>query len=181
MSEHVSSESIVDYIAGDLAGPDGARFEDHLFACEACAAATAGLVETAGALGPVLRGGKTRVVATEGLLGQLERQGVRLRHYHVEPGGRIECSAALEDVFVVAHYAADFTGLRQVDVLVTDEGGATLAHMKDVPVDPAAKTLHMLIRSDFLRKTPSGNHHVRLVSGDRTLARYLFLHTAPSQ
>jgi Putative zinc-finger len=179
-TEHVSTESILDYIVGDLADPEGAALEEHLFVCEACAAATAELVETARALGPALESGKTRVVATEGLLAQLERQGVRLRHYHVDPGGRIQCTVAGEDVFVVAHYTADFAGLERVDVLVTDEGGVTLTHMKDVPVDPTAKTLHMLIRADFLRRMPSGEHHVRLVSGDRTLARYLFSHTAPA-
>jgi hypothetical protein len=176
MRAHPSAAQLVDYLARDEA--DGPALEDHLFACDDCAQRLSELAATADAVANAVAGGKVRAVGTDALIARLEERGVRLRHYRVEPGGRIECAVAADDVFVVAHYGADFGGVAQVDVVVTDDAGAVLARMERVPVPPDARSLPVLIRGDFLRRTAGGDHHVRLLAAEREVARYTFAHTA---
>jgi hypothetical protein len=176
MTSHLSTAQLVDYLAADES--DGAAIEDHLFDCDACAGQLAELAATADAVARALASGKARAVATATLIARLEERGVRLRHYRVEAGGRIECAVAADDVFVVAHYGADFGAVATVDVVVTDDTGAVLTRMAEVPVAPGARTLPVLIRGDFLRRAPGGDHLVRLLAGDREIARYTFAHTA---
>jgi hypothetical protein len=175
MTAHVSTETLVDYLAGD---GDADALEEHLFECDACAAAADELAATADGVALALAHGKARVRATAALLARLEHDGTQLRHYHVAPGGRVDCRVAADDRFVVAHYGADFSGVERVDVLVTDAGGAVLARMVDVPVGPEARALPVLIRGDVLRRMPSGDHHVLLSAGDRVVAEYVFAHEA---
>jgi hypothetical protein len=172
MTGHIPTTALVDYLAGD--GSD--EIEEHLFECEACAAAAADLAAIADGVARAMADGKARVVGNAELIARLEADGARLRHYHVAPGERLECYVAEDDLFVVAHYAADFTGVDRVDIVVTDEAGGLILSLRDVPVGPGCRVLPVLIRGQALRQAPAGDHHVRLLAGERVVAEYIFAH-----
>jgi hypothetical protein len=176
MTDHLSREAIVDWLSGGMADAEGAALEEHLFDCDACSLVATRLEEVAAGVRDLVASGKTGAIATDALLAKLEANGVGLRHYSVEPDGVVECSVGRDDVFIVAHYNADFTGVERITIVATKENGVVLRRMEDVPVAPGARAVHVLLRGDFLRKMPSGTHTVTLSSGERILARYTFSH-----
>jgi hypothetical protein len=178
VSGHPNAEALVDYVAAALPEGQESALEEHLFECDACGATASALAQLGEAVRAAIAGGKTGLFATDALLAELERSGVPLRHYSVDPGGRVDCTVAAEDVFIVAHYSADFTGAPRVTVVVTKDEGVELRRMEDLPVPPGARTLHVLIRADSLRRLPSGTHTVTLHAEGRVIARYTFSHSA---
>ena len=176
MSAHPTMDALLDYVAGDPKPDEDAPLEEHLFECEACAATAAALAQVGDGVRAAVASGRTGLVASEALLAKLEEAGVRLRHYEVEPGGEIDCTVAAEDVFVVAHYSADFSGVEQV-TLVAKKGDQELRRMEGIRVPPGARTLHVLLRGDFMRTLPTATHTVTLSSGEHVVAEYTFSHT----
>jgi hypothetical protein len=178
VSTHPKPELLVDYLASDLSREDEARLEEHLFDCDACSAIAAELSSVGAGVRTAIAEGKAGIVATDSLLAMLEERGVVLRHYSVEPGGRLECTVGAEDAFVVAHYSADFTGVDRVTVVARTMAGAEIRRLEDIPVGPGTRTVHVLLRGDQLRMRPSGTHLVTVRAGDRIIAEYTFNHTA---
>ncbi len=178
MSTHPKPDAIVGYLAADLPDDEQAALEEHLFECDACAETASELSGVALAVRGAVGQGKAIFAATEALVAQLEARGVTLRHYRMEPGARVECTVGADDVFVVAHYSADFTGVDEVTVIVTNAQGAETRRMERVAVPPGARTLRVLLRGDLLRRMPTGTNTVTLHAGDRIVAQYTLSHTA---
>ena len=114
---HVGLATLFDYWTADLAADDEQALEEHVFACDACARR----LETSGALVRAIpqgigRRGGIRLCVTRGLLEQLERDGLVLRHYRVRLGDAVQCSVGATDDMLVTWIAGDFDGVERVTV-----------------------------------------------------------------
>jgi hypothetical protein len=178
LSAHPKREALIDYVVAETPEGDEGALEEHLFDCDDCSNAAAELAKVGDAVRAAVSAGKAGKFATEGLLRTLEAAGVGLRHYHLHPGGRFECTVGASDVFVVVHYTADFTDVERVTLVALRDDGSLIRRMEDIPVPAGAKALHVLLRGDMLRKLPTATHTVTLSDGDRIVAKYTLSHTA---
>jgi anti-sigma factor RsiW len=151
--------TLVDYWFGDLPREEEAAFEEHLFGCDECTAKVAQLVALGGAVRAAWREGAVRAVISHALFDVMKGQGLRLREYPMAPGGRVNCTIAASDDFVV-----------------TDAG-----RFEDVPFDAAAGEVLMCPAPAALKRRGAFTHSVSLVAvedaGERVLGEYTFFHS----
>jgi hypothetical protein len=167
--------TLVDYWFGDLPREEEAAFEEHLFGCDECTAKVAQLVALGGAVRAAWREGAVRAVISHALFDVMKGQGLRLREYPMAPGGRVNCTIAASDDFVVSRLSAPLENVRRVD-LVTDAG-----RFEDVPFDAAAGEVLMCPAPAALKRRGAFTHSVSLVAvedaGERVLGEYTFFHS----
>lgn len=121
---------------------------------------------------------------SKGFLDTMRAQGLRVREYQVEPGGRVECTIKAEDDAVVSRVRAPLAGVKRLDALWRIEVGGRVeeSRLEDVPFDPASgEVLQLPVAADRLRKMPAHTATMRLVAvedkGERELGEYVFAHT----
>jgi anti-sigma factor RsiW len=181
MSPHPSREEMIDYLAGDLADEDAARFEDHLFECDECSVATDELRTTADGVRALVAAGKVAMAASPALLERLEKEGVRVRHHRAGPRGPVPCWVARDDDYIASHLPGDFTGLESVDIVTIRADGVEMRRVRGVPVGRGATEVTMLIAGDVIRSFPSMTFRYVLLAGERVVADYVFEHRADWQ
>src|SRR5262249_53954370 len=127
-------ETLVAYWAGDLATADNDEIEEHLFACDACARASAriaAITERLRALVPP--------IVTRSIVDALRARGHRVDDNVVAPEVRSHVVFAGQD-FIIHHLSgmalADAARVR-VSVRV-EESGEVLVEQPDAPFDAAA-------------------------------------------
>jgi hypothetical protein len=181
----VSSEVIVDYWARALPADESERLEAHVFECDDCARRWQSMRALAGAIGEVVtRRGGAQLALTPRIAARLEASGLKLRTYRAGPGAITACSVDADDDLVVSWLSAELTGIDRID-LVSTSGGRELHHVQDLPIDRAAGRIGYALSGEVLRTWPSMKIEVRLLavekSGTRTIASYVFDHTAFSR
>lgn len=174
-------EVLVDYWSGAATTEEAERLEEHVFECDACIGRLAGVARLAEGVARVARRrGGLRLALTETLVDRLAADGLRIRHYHLAPGGSVACTVAPDDDLVVAHVSGEFPEDRRLDVVVFEHGKEILRTL-DVPVDRKAGTLVYAISGDLARTFPKVTHPVKVfaVEGDSSqeLFSYTFNHT----
>lgn len=175
----LESEVLLDYWLGDTGEIDSERIEEHLLGCEACAESLRKLVELGEGVGRLAREGAVQVVLTPSFLAKAVRAGRRTREYRVAPGGRVQCTVTPEDDWVVAHLAADFTGVSRVDLVSTIDG-QNEERLQDIPVGPGVRELILAPSMPFLRRLGTVELRMRLLAregeSERVLGEYTFAH-----
>jgi hypothetical protein len=174
-------EVLVDYWAGAAPTEEAERVEEHAFACDACSSRLAGVARLADGVSRVAtRRGGLRLAVTETLLDQLAADGLRMRHYHLAPGGSVACTVAPDDDLLVAHVSGDFPEGKRLDVVVYEHGKEILRTI-DAPVDRKAGKLVYTISGNLARTFPKMTHPVSVfaVEGDSSeeLCSYTFNHS----
>jgi hypothetical protein len=177
MNDHPSPDTLVDYLAGELAGDDQTALEDHLFECRACARAADALGATADAVRTTVAAGKAAMSASGALIERLEQDGMKIRHNHARPGDTVPCSVGADDDYVATHLCADFTGIDQVDVVTVRFDGVEMRRIANVPVGPGSAEVTVLTRADRIRSMPTVRFQYRLLSNETLIAEYTFHHT----
>jgi hypothetical protein len=174
--------TLVDYWAGELAADEAAQAEEHLFACAACSGALGWVAVLAGAVGPLVRRGRVPLLLTPALFERLGRDGVRLRHHDVDPGGRTACTAGPDDDLLVTWLRGDFRAGERVDLEFLDPGGSFAQRVEDVPVYHEHGSVALAERADVIRAAPIPVYVMRLhgvsPAGERTIGEYTLVHTA---
>jgi hypothetical protein len=178
VSDHPPRESLVDYLAGELAGDEQTALEDHLFECGECARVADGLGATADGVRAVVTAGRLVLAATPDLVERLERDGLQVRHNRPLPGAVVPCSVAAEDDYVASHLPGDFTGVDEVEVVAVRADGVEMRRIPGVPVGPHTTEVTVLTRADRIRAMPTMTFRYRVLSGERVIAEYTFSHTA---
>lgn len=186
MASHPDFEALAAWWLGELAAAEAEALEAHLFECAACARRGEALAALAGGIRAAVRGNRFRAVISASFLEMMKAQGMRLREYAVEPGGRVSCTIRAEDDAVVSRLRAPLAGVKRLDVLqrVVVRGAEVHAsRIEDVPFDPVAgEVLHVPLAGSELKKMPDHVATTTLVAvdeqGERRLGEYTFVHSA---
>ena len=129
-AEPIPFETLVLLWSGELEADAAERVEEHLFACDACAAASTRLDRVMDSLL-----GQIPPVLSRTLRDQLEARGLSIKDLAFESGtrGRFVFDAEL-DLMVLA-LRADLTSARRVDVEIADPDGRVHFAFAHVPFD----------------------------------------------
>jgi len=163
----------------ELDAAEADAVEEHLFSCELCTARLRQLIRLRGAVRGALPDGEFGTVVTAQFIRGLTDSGKRIREYRLPPGGSVLCTIAPQDDFVVSHLEAPLDGVRQLDLVIEDDGGTyRLAH---VPFDAATNEITYVPPVALLRRLGHATQRMRLLAvtlGDeRVLGEYTFNHS----
>ena len=175
----IADERLIDYWTGDLPVDDGATLEEHLFSCAACSARLEEVASVAGGVAALARQGRISGVISRGLLNRLQRDGVRVRQFTLDPGETVPCAAFPGDDVVVTSLHANMAGVRAVSLRVTGPGGTVFGAIDDIPVPVAATGILRATPGALVRSLPSQQMRLTLRSADDAaiLGEYVLEHT----
>ena len=180
----------------DLHGPDGEatllawwldelpeaeanEFEEHLFACDDCAARLESLLGLRGSVKQALLGARFATAVSPGFLQQMRESGLRLREYRVPAGGSVACTIAPEDDLIVSRLEASLAGVRQLD-LIFDDGG-TQHRAAHIPFDAASGEVTVIPPVALIRGWKTATQRMRLVAvnlgAEQVIGEYTFNHS----
>ena len=175
----IADERLIDYWAHDLPDADVSAVEEHLFSCADCSARLEAVASVAGGVAALARQGRISGIISRALLNRLQRDGVRIRQYTLDPGETVPCAAFPEDDVVVTAMNADLTGRRTVSLTVTGHGGMPLGTLDDVPVSASSGGVLWANPGALVRSMPSQQLHLTLRSADgaQVIAEYVLDHS----
>lgn len=179
----LTDDDLLDYQTHALADPDAERVEQHLFACAACAARLDAIASLGKGLASLVRRGRVSGIVSRALLNRVQRDGVRVRLFSLEPGERVPCAAFPDDELVVVSLHADFSAAESVSLLVTGPDEIVIGRLTDVPVARADVEIFWATPGDFVRQIPTARLRLTLTSEGPdalVLGEYELDHTALS-
>ncbi len=173
----VTFETLVAWWTGDLAADQADRVEEHLFTCDACAAASARLAKLAAGLREHLP-----PVISHAHRDRLLAKGARIRVTPVDAGVDARAPFGLDVDFLVHALRADLSRAERVDVEVVMQERSEPLLLEAVPFD--AKTGEVLIccqrHFQHLSATdPTFRVHVVEGGQRRRVGDYLVVHEWP--
>ena len=174
---------LADYWLADLSATEEDAVEQHLLSCDNCSQLLAEVIDLAGGIRAVARRGTLRIVVTSAFLDRLAREGLRVREYRVDAGGRVACTVTADDDLVIGRLVAPLGGVGRVDLALCDAEGREQERLHDIPVNAPANEVVVTAPIDVLRALPASVRRYRLIAveagGERLLGEYTFEH-APS-
>jgi hypothetical protein len=179
-TERLDAAILADYWNGLLSEEEGARVEEHVFACEECSGRLAEVQAMAEGVRALT--GSLMTVVSERLLDQAVRHGLHVRRYDPPAGGSVECTVAAEDDFLVGGLAADLSSANRLDLSLCDPAGNEQTRLVDIPFDPGASGVIWQMSITFAKAAPTSAMVARLIdvreAGEETLlGEYRFNHT----
>lgn len=180
-SAPLSAAACLDYWIGDLSPEVERKAEEHLMGCRDCSARAERVGRLALAVRGLARPGGVLLCLTSALLERIERDGVRVRHYRVDPGGVVACTAGPEDDLLAMRLGGDFRPEERVDLVFEEAPAGVAARREDVPVDHARGEVLFVEPGDVLRPLPAVVAVIRLygvsAAGTREIGHYTLHHT----
>ena len=173
----IADERLIDYWAGDLPRADGPAIEEHLFSCADCSARLEAVASVAGGVAALARQGRISGVISRAMLNKLQRDGVRVRQFTLDPGETVPCAAFPGDDVVVTSLNANLSGVQSVSLRVTGPGDTLFGAIDDIPVPAAATGVLWVTPGAFVRSMPSQQLRLTLRSADAVLGEYVLEHT----
>lgn len=178
----IPDATLVDYWACDLAD-DGAagRVEEHLFACVDCSRRLDSLATFASGLATLVRRGRISGIVSRALLNRMQRDGLHVRMYSLEPGETVPCAVFPGDDLVVAALRADFSGVEAVTLTVTAPEESASGEIDDVPVSGPDGEVLWATPAAAVRQMPSMQLRLTLASAGAApveLGLYVLDHSA---
>jgi hypothetical protein len=169
-------ETLVALWSGDLPADQSQALEEHLFSCDACAAASDRLGRLVAGLRQVIP-----PVISHAQRDRLAASGQRLRHTPVQSGVDTDAHFAADVDLLIHVLKGDLAQAERVDVEVLDEQGVTFFEFPNVPFDGRAGEVLLACQRHFEHMTePSGDpvFHVHAVEGGvrRQVGRYFVRH-----
>lgn len=171
-----------DYWLSALAESEEEAVELHLLECGDCAGRLREVMSLAEGIGSLAREGSLRMVVSESYLERIARDGLRIREYTVEAGGRIECTVTAEDNLLIARLSTNLAGAKRVDLCLCDGHGIERMRLPDIPVRSGAGEVVYQESISFAKALPTDKLIVRMVAledegQERLLGEYAFSHT----
>jgi len=175
----IADERLIDYWTCDLPAADASSIEEHMFSCAECSARLDWVASVAGGVATLARQGRISGIISRALLNRLQRDGVRVRQFTLDPGETVPCAAFPGDDVVVTSLNANLAGVRAVSLRVTGPGDAPVGAIDDIPVPAAATGLLWATPGAFVRSMPSQQLRLTLRSADDAgvLGEYILEHT----
>ena len=176
--------TLLDYWARDLSdGNETERVEEHLFACGDCSARLQRLAALGPGLATLVRQGRVSGIVSRALLNRMQRDGIHVRMYSLEPGETVPCAVFPGDDLVVAALRADFSGVDAVTLSVSGPGDSPLSQLDNVPVSGPDAEVFWATPAAVVRRMTSMRLQLTLASAGATraeLGRYVLDHAAPT-
>jgi hypothetical protein len=174
-------DTLLGYWLGELPAPTEDAAEAHFIGCTACSRRVEQLARLGGTIWELVRRGRVSLGLTPALLARLERDGVRIRHHRVDPGGQTRCTAGPDDDLVAITLRGDFRAGERVDLVFLDAPEILAQRRVAVPVDLERGELIFAEPGDVIRALPALQATIRLYGagarGERTIGEYRLLHT----
>jgi len=171
--------ALVEYWFGELPQNEEERIEEHLLGCAQCSERLGDLARLGAGISSAFRSGEVRAVISPSFLEEMKQQGLRVREYHVAPGGSVNCTISAADDAVVGRLQALLEGATRVDLLYLVEQGEGL--LPDIPFEPAAGEVLFCPSAASLKVSPAHTATIRLLAvdeaGEHPIADYTFIHT----
>ena len=159
------AERLLEYALGELPADAAERFEEHLFACAACAERLEALESLRAAVSQAARAGEVALLADEDLLDRLARDGLTRREYRIPAGGTVLCQAGPEDL-VVVRLAGDVHGLRDLrlaaEFLDLERDSAVDLPEREVAADREREEVILVFPGEVIRGYPRSRWTMRL-------------------
>jgi len=177
----VSDDDLLEYWILAIDGSDAERMEDHLFSCADCAARLDAMASVGTGLRTLVKRGRVSGIISRSLLNRMQRDGVRVRQYSLEPGERVPCAAFPDDDLLVISMHAEFAGVETVTLSVTGPDDELIGRIAGVAVSSEDLEILWATPGDIIRQLPSTRVRLRVTSdapGDKTIAEYELDHTA---
>jgi hypothetical protein len=163
----------------ELPEAEANELEEHLFACDECAARLKDLLGLRESVQRALLDARFVTAVSPGFLQQIKESGLRIREYRVAAGGSVTCTIAPEDDLVVSRLEAPLAGVRQLD-LIFDDGG-TQHRAAHIPFDAASGEVTVIPPVAVIRGWKSATQRMRLVAvnlgAERVIGEYTFNHS----
>ncbi|HSC07677.1 MAG TPA: zf-HC2 domain-containing protein [Steroidobacteraceae bacterium] len=168
------------YWLGEMDEIAEARLEQHLFGCAECSGRIANLVNLTQAIRQQFREGRLgTTILTARFVQQLKDAGMRVREYHIQPGGSVNCTIAPDDDLVVSHLDAPLQDVGRLDFII--EGASWRHRLEDIAFDSASGKVVFAPSVAELRKLGVSTHRARLVAvspgEERVIGDYTFKHS----
>ena len=180
-SNHLSTDTLLDYWLDDSDAATTDAVDEHLIACAACGQSLDELIALGDGVRSAFRAGMVSGVATEAFVQRLAAQGLRVREYRLAHNGSVNCNVAPDDQLLVAHLALPLHGIERLSALTqfsTEPG--VLHEMPDIPFDPQAAGVLYIAPLARVRALPAHTMQLTLLAeepaGRREVARYTFHH-----
>lgn len=174
--------TLVGYWLGELDGAAEAQLEEHLFACAHCSDRLDELVQLGKAVCDITRSGDVQAITTPAFVKRLQRAGVRVREYRMQPGGSVMCTVTSQDDLVIAHLHAPLRDVQRLDVVLHDLTAGKIERLDDVAFDPVADEIILTPSMAELRQLDVATLRVELLAidaaGERVIGEYTFNHSA---
>ena len=175
-ADPIPFETLVDLWTGELAAVESV--EDHLFACDDCAAQSAQLDRLVGSLlyfvPPVL---------TRGLRDRLEERGLRILDMAFDPGAHGEAYFAADLDLLVFTLRAELANAQRVDLDVLDATGHVHFAFTGVPFDPVRGEVLIACQQHFRDYRSEGDPEFRIYAVEagtrRRVGSYIIKHVWP--
>jgi hypothetical protein len=164
---------------GDAQAAD--RVEEHLFSCGPCTARLQALVSLGGGLTTLVRQGRVSGIVSRAMLNRMQRDGLTVRMYSLEPGDTVPCCVYPADDVVVTALRADLSHVEAVTLSVTSADAALLERFEQVPASRPAGEVLWATPAAVVRQLPSMRLELILSSGAEgrpELGRYILEHSA---
>jgi hypothetical protein len=174
----LSFEALVDYLAGDLEAGEAARLEDHLFACDACAARA----ERLGDLVAALREAPMPVIP-HARLEAWRAAGLRVQETPIGDGEAVTVAFARGLDLLVHRLRGDLAGARRVDCAIGPVDGAPFAQLEHVPFDAVRGEILVACHRHYMEEFPPDTRFqvtVTDAAGGRRERTYIVHHLVPN-
>ena len=173
---------LADYWAAALPQSEEEVIEEHLFTCNECGEHLRQVIALAEGIRNLARSGSLTMVVSDAFLKQVADQGLRIREYSPPRGGRVECTVAADDDFLIGHLSADLTRAKRVDLCLCDERGTEQIRLADIPFASEAGGVSFQQSITYAKGAGSQTMIARLVSvgdegAEQTIGEYMFNHT----
>jgi anti-sigma factor RsiW len=106
--ERITLADFTEYAAGELPEAQAAAIEEHVFSCADCGARAAELDAIVRQIRPAVQSGEVGGFATDAILNQFAREGVRVRSYVLSPGAVVPCAVWDDDEMMALRLRGDF-------------------------------------------------------------------------
>jgi hypothetical protein len=179
----IGFETLVAYWLGEVPERSEATLEDHLFGCPHCSAELEHLAALAAGVRAAVEDGRVSLVVSGRFVDAMERAGLRLREYRLDPGGSVNCTIAADDDAVVSRIRAPLAGVKRLDLTRAIDGGERIQRITDIPFDVDTGEVIVIPPAAWLKAMPGFTMRMRLIDvreqGEVPIGEYTFNH-APS-
>jgi len=175
----IADERWLDYWTGAVPLEESAAIEEHLFSCAECSTRLEAVTSLGAGVAALARQGRITGIISRSLLNRLQRDGVRVRQYTLDPGETVPCAAFAGDDVIVTSLNANLAGVRAVSLSVRGAGGTPIGEIDDVPVSASAQGVMWATPGAIVRAMPSQLVHLTLRSADDAaiLGEYVLDHS----
>jgi hypothetical protein len=174
----ISDGALLDYWTHELAdGDETDRVEEHLFACGDCSARLERLSALGTGLAALVREGRVGGIVSRALLNRMQRDGLHIRMYSLEPGETVPCAVFPGDDLVVTVLRADFSDVEAVTLSVTGPGDSPFSQVDNVPVSGTNREVLWATPAARVREMPSQLTLASAGAAHAELGRYVLEHS----